>query len=236
MMQSPGSMARAGDDLAAGGATASYTINIAINQQALTQIWQAGQAVNLVRTVHDFAGNAAARKRAETSAMAVVWQAFQPFQTNAITWTETFHGFASTTALQIDSSLALSAQTGSALQPGMTSVYKGGHFAPGGAAADDALALQNASSANNLAFGLAQSATINARSSGLAPLCAVAVLAGESAQFFPQNTLLIFISSCRQRGTLIPMPADGLILSLNGAGRNWNLGFNESSNQFFIKV
>ena len=206
----------------------AFSIRIDIAPPALKRIAAAGQRVTLCRSVR-----AVAEARAAAPAGVVAWQAFLPFQTNEVAWTEMFSGFASVGVAPVGGAVVMNAHTAGAMNEGIFTVFSGGHFSAGSESCTG-YGIRNAAAGGLMSFGLAQLAAVNGAAGVLAPLNTLPVLSGQTACFLPGNTMCVFLSSCAAAGTVIPVADDAVVLTLGEAGRRWHLGFNAGTDRFYV--
>jgi len=143
-----------------------YQINIAIDDTGLQNIYQANQYVTIVNSV-------VSNPLADGN-LTVAWLAFQPLESNQITWTENYYLYATTTTLQDGVQIAMTSQTQEPAQAGWIYTFSEGQFS-GASGTGGTFNVDNQMSANDFSFGLAQSATVN-NTTTFAPLNAVPVL------------------------------------------------------------
>lgn len=209
-----------------------FTVNISIDSTGLSQIYDAYQSVTLVRSVASFVRSAPAMRTAAALPYSVVWLAFQPFESNIITWSDACELFASTTPAQAGNVIATNATTSGA-QPGDTWTLQNGQFSRTSSGGSGYLAANEQS--NGLTFGLLVSATVNGAAPVVAPLNVQPVLYNQLGQFTPGETIAVFLSSAGANGTIVPNIAGaGLTVSLTSSAPVVNLGFNDQTNQFYV--
>lgn len=201
-----------------------FEINITIDDLGLQQIYNSGQTVTLVKSV--------TASPLANGNLPVVWIAFQPAESNQITWIENYFIYASSTVLTAGAAIAMSSQTQESVQAGWTYTFAEGQFS--GAMGVGSTFNVNDQANGNWNFGLAQQATVNS-SSSLAPLNAQPVLFNEQASFTPIETVSIFLSTTNNNGVVISQVAsDALTVALTSQQAIANVGFNDSTNTFFL--
>jgi hypothetical protein len=204
-----------------------YQINIDIDDAGLQKIYQAGQKVTLVKSVIS--------NPVESGNLPIAWLAFQPLESNNVSWIENYYMYASTTVLQSGATIQMTSQTGAPVQTGWLYTFASGMFtgAQGGGA--DTFNLSNQMSNYNYGFGLAQYATVN-NTQTFAPLNAMPVLYNEDATFTPIETVSIFLSSYDNNGVVISQVAsNALTVQLTSQNPVANVGFNDSNNTFYLE-
>ncbi|WP_437962986.1 hypothetical protein WME76_48150 (plasmid) [Sorangium sp. So ce119] len=207
-----------------------YQVIIGIDSAGLHTIYRAGQAVTVIKCV---GGQVMTPKSAATS-LPVAWLAFQPLQSNQVMWTETYYAYATTTALQAGAVIVMNSKTGSPAQPGWTYTFAQGQFTSASASGSDSTFNVVNGQSNDFSFGLAQQATVN-NIATVAPVDAMPVLLGEEAYFSPSTTVLLFLSSCTQSGTvLVGSPSSALAIRLSSQSPTATVGFNDATNQFYL--
>ena len=209
-----------------------FTINISIDSTGVSQIYGASQSVTLVRSVDSFVRSAPALSMAAALPYSVVWLAFQPFQSNCITWSDACELIASTTPAQAGNVITASATTSGA-QPGETWTLQNGQFSLTSSGGGSGYLAANEQT-NGLTFGLLASATVNG-AQVVAPLNVQPVLYNQLGEFTPGETISVFLSSAGASGTIVPdIAGAGLTVSLTPASPVVNLGFNDETNQFYV--
>jgi hypothetical protein len=206
----------------------NFELSIAIDPAGLAQINSAYQYVTITRAVNAFAASAAALNNASALPYSVAWLAFTPYQNNVVTWTDACNLYASTTTGTVNTVITVNSATTAALA-GQSWTFQNGQFVLPVAGSGSAYSVTNAA-ANGLSFGLLAAAVVNGTSIN-APMNLQPALLNETAQFTPSETVSIFLSSVSAAGTVIPN-VSGLTVTLS-AGTT-NIGFNDSTNQFFL--
>jgi hypothetical protein len=210
-----------------------YQVTIDIDQQGVQKINQAQQFVTLVRNViSSVEGNSGHRMSPNTS---IAWLAFQPLESNTVTWTEDYILYATTTVLQSGASITISSQTPNPAQVGWNYTFQNGVITGAAGGAQGSFNLSNQMQ-GNFNLGLAQQATVN-NASSLAPLNAVPVFYNEHANFTPQEEIFIFLSSYGNNGSVIdPISGNDWTVTLSGSQPSATVGFNDSNNTFSLKL
>jgi hypothetical protein len=202
-----------------------YQLDIKIDGIGLNTIYNSGQAVTLVKSVVSsplVSGN-----------LPIAWLEFQPFQDNLVHWIENYYVYATVTTLQGGATIVMTSVSSTPVQAGWTYTFANGQFssAPGGASGVFTV-VNNMQGIIN--FGLAQYATVN-NTSVFAPLNAVPVPYNESVTFTPVENVSIFLSSYLNNGTVISQVAsNALAVTLTSQNPTANIGFNDSSNTFYL--
>jgi hypothetical protein len=211
-----------------------YSVDITIDENDLDKIYGANQSVTFVKSVNQFVG--ANVSSYDDYCCPVAWLAFQPLESNNVSWIENYYMYASTTVLQSGAAIKMNSQTTSAVQIGWLYTFASGMFtgASSGGEEPDAFNLYNGMTTPQFNFGLAQHASVN-NIQVFAPLNAVPVLYNQDAIFTPMETVSIFLSSCSANGTVIPIiPSNALTFTLTPQNPSANVGFNDNNNEFYI--
>ncbi|WP_394822973.1 hypothetical protein [Pendulispora albinea] len=208
----------------------SYCINIAIDSEGLKKIYSVGQTVTLCKGVMGHVQSKVAGQTGST----VAWIAFSPLQSNDVVYDElSYYLFATTTPLQFGNVISMSSQTPSPAQAGWTYTFDQGHFSgvPGSGTTYN---VYNGAIATTMAFGLAQSASVN-NVSVLAPQVALPVLYNQTVFFQPSTTVSIFLSSCQANGTILGgISSLALAVTPTREKPAVNVGFNDATNTFYL--
>jgi hypothetical protein len=204
----------------------TFTLNIAIAAQDVTTIWEAGQSVTLVRPTFKEVG-----MKSVPSQAIVAWLAFQPFQSNQISWSGTGNVYASTCPLQAGNQITPNALCATDAQISFLYTLENGTFSAT-PHAGPYLYVENQMASPAFNFGIVQKATVNSADSASA-VNALAILFNEQAYFVPSNTIQIFLSSCRTGGTILQQVAENaLTIQLTEENPAANVGFDGST--FFL--
>lgn len=202
-----------------------YQLNISIDNSALNAIYNAGQAVTLVKSVVAdplVSGN-----------LPVAWLEFQPLQENSITWIENYDIYATTSILQSGATIKMTSVTTTPVQPGWIYTFENAQFNGSAGGGSGTFNLEN-DMQGSFNFGLAQQATVN-NVTTFAPLNAMPVLFNEQASFTPEETVSIFLSSYVNNGVVISQVAsNALVVTLTSQTPTANIGFNDASNTFYL--
>ncbi|HEY1475994.1 MAG TPA: hypothetical protein VGF53_18145 [Pseudolabrys sp.] len=204
-------------------------MEIQIDSQGLSNIYNAGQLVTLVRLVDQSVGS----DLVAASSLSVAWQAFAPMQNNTVTWASDFYCFATTTPLVMNAVIEMNTQSAVPIRPGYVYAFTQGVFVQQKMSqSPKSYVVANAMPAGSYAFGLAQAAVVN-NVSILAPVCVVPVLYNETAYFNPTAVIATFLSTENAPGTLLPEPSNAFEIAVaSGSGRPM-LGFNDQTNLFY---
>lgn len=201
----------------------TYGLNINIDSAGLTNIYNAGQSVTLVKSVGS----------TTSSSSTVAWVSFQPYLGNVVSWTQNYLVYGTLLALQSGAQIVMTSATQNPVQAGFTYTFKQGQFsgASGGAAGSFNV---NNQQGNGINFGLAQTASVNG-TNVLAPLNAVPVNMNQTASFTPIETVSIFLSSYSNNGVVISSVAgNALSVQLTSASPVATIGFNNTNNTFYL--
>jgi hypothetical protein len=205
-----------------------YQLNIAIDSAGLEHIYNAGQSVTLVKSVvsNPLAGGN----------LPIAWVSFLPFQANSVSWIENYNLYATTTVLTAGATIVQTSVTGAPVLTGWTYTFAQGQFtgSQGGASGTYNTTNQQPNSMFN--FGLSQQAMVNNVPVN-APLNAIPVLYNESASFTPQENVSLFLSNVSNNGVVLSQVASGaLAVTLTSQSPTANIGFNDSTNRFYLQA
>jgi hypothetical protein len=210
-----------------------FNISIAISDKGLENIYGAGQRVTLVKSVQSFVDLAAEPGLTPQFPVIVAWQAFQPYEQNSVNWTDSYFLCTTTTPLEKNAVIVIGSETGEPAVPGWTYAFAQGQLKGSPGIGSDFI-VSNQTQEGSFSFCQGQSATVNDTVSALAPLNAVPVLYNEQAFFTPEETVAIFLSSCRDNGTVIPQtPSNALVIALSNASPAADVGFDDLNNTFY---
>ena len=178
----------------------NYQINIDIDDKGLNAIYAAGQSVTLVKSV--------VSAPLANGNLPIAWVAFQPLETNLVSWIENYYLYATTTVLQSGATITMTSTSGAPVQTGWIYNFEQGQFT-GVSGLGNTFNTEN--EMNGLFnFGLAQQASVN-NVTTLAPLNAVPVLFNEEASFTPLEQISIFLSSNVSNGSVISQVASNAL-------------------------
>ena len=205
-----------------------YQIYIDIDSKGLQKIYSAGQFVTLVKSG---ISDVMARDHNNSETQHVVWIAFQPLETNLVSWIENYYLYATTTVLRFGNTITMNSVTDVPVQTGWIYTFEQGHFKSNAGSGDTF----NAENQMNefFSFGLAQQATVN-NISTIAPLNAVTVLFNEEAIFSPQEQISIFLSSCNNGSLINQVPGNALTVALTSQQPVATVGFNDVQDTFYL--
>ncbi|XXT20092.1 hypothetical protein WME94_00815 [Sorangium sp. So ce429] len=200
-----------------GGAQAM--IQIDIDKKGLDAIHAAGQSVALVKG------------GASPGGATVAWLTFQPFQTNQVTWTESYDVYATTTLLAPNAVILVNSKSGSA-ETGWTYTLEDGQFTAAAGGVTGAISVANQAQ-NGLSFGLLQQALVNnVAVSG--PESAIPVLYNQTTFLTPSTTISIFLTPAGSNGTILyEVPSNALTVTATAASPTVNVGFDDATNTFY---
>lgn len=201
----------------------TYQLTIDIDNAGLTNIYNAGQYVTLVKSVI-----------ASSTESQVAWISFQPLQTNVVSWVENYYLYATTTAMQSGATITMTSTSSNAVQEGWLYTFQNGQFNGGTSGTGTTFNVANQMNNASYNFGLAQYASVN-NVSTFAPLNAVSVLYNETASFTPQEIISIYLSSFSNNGTVISSVAsNALTVTLTSTSPSAVIGFNDANNTFYL--
>jgi hypothetical protein len=202
-----------------------YQVNISIDSTGLTNIYAAGQAVTLVKSVVSqplVSGN-----------LPVAWINFQPFQQNAVSWVENYNLYATTTALQAGAKIVQTSVTGAPVVTGFVYDFAQGFFTGHQGGASGTFNMNNLQQ-GMFSFGLSQQAMVN-NVPVIAPLNAIPVLYNQMATFTPKENVSIFLSNIIDNGIVLSQVAsNALTVTLTSQSPMANIAFNDSTNTFYL--
>ncbi len=209
-------------------------MDIQIDSQGLTKIYNAGQVVTLMRRVDQTVETDAVAANSIAALPAVGWQAFAPMQTNTVTWTDDFFCFATTTPLVVGAVIEINAKSDAPVEVGNVYAFTQGQFVQQQQKSKSAQSyvVSNTTPSGSFAFGLAQAAVVN-NVSRLAPFCVVPVLYNEAAYFNPTQVIATFLSSAKASGAVLPAPSNTCDVVVASGSNGPTLGFNDQTNLFF---
>jgi hypothetical protein len=204
----------------------TFTLDIAISAPDVTKIRNAGQSVTLVRSVFGEVGLMSVEAKA-----IVAWLAFQPFQSNQVSWTGTGTVYGTASTLAPGDQILANAVCDQEAQAGFLYTLKDGTFSvtphPG-----PYIYVENQNASPPFSFGLLQKATVNSPGTPAA-VNALQVLFNEQAYFGISNDVKIFLASCAGGGTVLAqIPDNALTVQLTAQAPAANIGFNGSA--FFL--
>lgn len=203
-----------------------YQLSINIDSAGLANIYAANQYITIVKSV--------TANPLQSGNLPVAWISFQPFQSNIVTWVETYNIYATVSSLQSGATIKQTSVTDVPVQTGMTYTLAEGSFssASGGGSGVFTCANQQAPMLN---FGLSQEAVINGVTVN-APLNAVPILYDESASFTPIENVSIFLSNIVNNGVVLSQIAsNALPVTLTSQTPTATIGFADASNTFFLE-
>jgi hypothetical protein len=202
-----------------------YQLTIDIDSGDLQQLYDANQAITIVKSV--------VSQPLASGNLPIAWVHFQPLQTNVVTWITDYYIYATTTAIQAGASITRTSLTGVPVQPAYTYTLKQGAFATtqgGPAGTFNACNEQG----QMLGFGLSQKAMVNNVMTD-APLNVVPVLNNESVTFTPEETVSIFLSNVVNNGVVLSQVAsNALSVVLTSQQPSASIGFDGGSNSFHL--
>lgn len=204
-------------------------MEIRIDSQGLSEIGSVGQVVTLLRRVDQIVET----NLVAVSSPAVAWQAFAPFQTNTVTWTDDFYAFVTTTPIAMTAVLKMNSRSAAPMTAGYIYAFAQGSFVRQQISqSPNAYVVGNATPTGSFSFGLAQAAVVNGASI-LAPVCVAPVLYNQAAYFSPTTVIATFLSTAEAPGTILPMPSNAFEIAMPSGSGGPTLGFNDQTNTFF---
>jgi hypothetical protein len=202
-----------------------YQLNINIDNAGLNQIYNAGQAVTLVKSV--------VANPLGSGNLPIAWVTFQPLEVNLVSWIENYNIYATTTSLVAGATIVQTSVTGAPVLTGWMYTFAEGQFtgAVGGSASTYNMTNEQQGMFN---FGLSQQALVNG-TQVMAPLNAIPVLNNEQATFTPEESVSIFLSTSTNNGVVLSQVAgNALPVTLTSQNPTANIGFTDSTNSFYL--
>lgn len=209
---------------------ATFTLNLEIDNASLQLIRSAQERIILAKPVGGGSPN-------------VVWQSFDPFGSNSVTWTEEFGLYASDTQVINGASIRkMSSQEPAddasyyTFTPGATfeGPYLDPRVGPGQYAAQNSMPN---SQYPVLTFGLTQAATINGAPVKGRPLNAVSVLPNRFVSFTPITTVYVWLESNVTSSTVISnITSNNTIVKYAGAITTRDLVYDPNLGMFAPKA
>jgi hypothetical protein len=209
---------------------ANFNLSLEIDSASLKLIRAAQERIILAKPV------------GTGSAPNVVWQSFDPFESNEVTWTEEFGVYASDAVLVAGANIRKMSDQEPADEAhyytfGAGATFEGPFTDPRvGAGQYGALNAMPNSSYPQLTFGLTQTATINAQTAKGRPLNAVSVLPNRFVTFTPITTVYVWLESNLASSTVITsIVANQTVVKYSGAITTRELVYDPDSGMFIPK-
>lgn len=204
----------------------NYELDITFDQAGLIALTAAGQSVTIVKQT--------------AGSKPVAWITFTPQMANAITWTEQYSVYSSTTNTQSGAVIVTSSST-SAIGGSSYNLNASGFFDPGVSGAVGTTQYQIENSDPTLMIGttamvtggLVQGANVNG-SVVSAPMCAVGILFNQTALFTPIETINVFTSSYSNNGMVISQVAGNALTVTYTTNAKASIKYNDQNNQFIL--
>jgi hypothetical protein len=214
----------------------TYTLTINIDNPGLTQIASAGEYVTIMQLVTPYAQSTTASsvRVSDVAAIptAVAWVAFTPFNSNTVTWSDSYAIFASNGAPAVGSAITMNSQTSGAAQLGWTYTLQSGRFTgQSGSGSGYIVANQQTGTSGGIYFGLATQPTINNTPQGLLPMNAFYVAYNQNGWFLPTQQISIFVSTCQTSGSAIPVLGGGTLIDFSNTS-SATVQFDDATNSF----
>jgi len=208
----------------------TYQLTINLDQAAVQEITEAGQAITLAQDVTSFVESGDTRE-AVTSKPSVAWLAFSPFENNTVQWNDEVNLYASTGSLTVGSVLTVNSQTTDPVQLGDLYPFQGGLFGTASTGVTGSYGAANQEQGTAYLFGLLAAATVNDTATS-GPLDAADVLYDENGYFYPATNVYVFLSSASENGTVLPeIPGNALQIAIT-PGLDAAVCFDDSTNSF----
>lgn len=200
-----------------------YRLIICIDQEGLQQIYDAGMAVAIVKTVFV--------KPAPAAPTPLAWIILHPLQQTEVAWTDNYGVYATKEAIGVGTTIAAIADCSA--RPGGTYTYAGETFSSSMAGPPDAITVNNQQTEEPVCFGVSQLTIIDG-SAALLPLNVTPVPAGRPFSFAPQEIVSIFLTSMSDNGVVLPeVPPNAPIVTLTPESPSVNIGFNKTTWAFY---
>jgi hypothetical protein len=188
----------------------TYTLTIQFDPNDLQTISLANELVTIVSDVSAIVTSAQPANTINMMAIiptSVVWQAFQPFENNTVTWSDSYQLYASQVLPAGGAIIQQQAQQ-TAVVTKILPYQINGIFGPpesGVSLPMNVFGVSNQyQSASYLAFGLSAAANVNGMSIASAPMNASAVPTNQDAQFSPTNNVQVFLQTGTANGMVLP--------------------------------
>jgi hypothetical protein len=202
----------------------NFELEIDFTTAQVKSLLAAGQRVTIVKSV------------AGGGSTTVAWLAFSPFNSNDVTWTESYYIYSTTSSLTAGTMLKQASETDDPAILGHWYALSGNVFADEGSQSIYAgqYAAINENGQNNLSFGLSQDALVNG-ADVLAPICAIPVLNTNVATFVPSQNLSVYMSNTINNGVVVSsVSSTATTVSLTTQHNKGTLTYDSTNNQFSV--
>ncbi|HEX6098129.1 MAG TPA: hypothetical protein VF432_17515 [Thermoanaerobaculia bacterium] len=226
-----------------------FQVDLEFDVAGLAKIAGQGQFVTVFRSVTAVVGTAAARYAEATfpvgtaaaryaeATFPVAWLAFQPLATaNVLIWTDAANLYAAAAAPAPGGVIAFPfpART-HGLTPGLSSTLCDGAFRTAGVGPDPSAYRAVNAQRDFFCFGLIGEAFLNGVPRPHRPMNIQSTLLNEAVDFIlDPGAITIALTNIGTDGTMMPVEAGGLPLTLSGASPTAKVGFDDSTNEFFL--
>lgn len=200
-----------------------YRLVICIDPAGLQQIYDAGMAVAIVKTVFV--------KPAPAAPLPVAWIVLRPLQQNEVAWTDDYGVYATKAEIEVGTTIVAIADCSA--RSGWTYTYAAEVFSGSAGGPQDAISVNNEQTEEPVNFGVSQRTNVNG-STALLPLNVMPVLAGRPLSFAPQEVVSIFLTPMLNSGVVVPeVPPNALIVTLTPESSSVNIGFSNATWTFY---
>jgi len=202
----------------------NFELEVDFTTDQVKALLAAGQHVTIVKSV------------AGGGSTTVAWLAFSPFNSNDVTWTESYYIYSTTSSLTAGTTLRQASETDDPAILGHLYELSGNVFADQGSQSIYAgqYAATNQNGQNNLAFGLSQDALVNG-ADVLAPICAIPVRNTNTATFVPSQNLSVYMSDTIDNGVVVSsVSSTASKICLTTQHNKATLTYDSNNNQFTV--
>jgi hypothetical protein len=200
-----------------------YRLVICIDRSGLQQIYTAGMAVAIVKTV--------VVKPAPAAPLPVAWIILHPLEQNEVAWTDDYGVYATKDAIAVGATITAIADCSA--QSGWIYTYAADVFRGSAGGSQDTITVSNEQTKEPVSFGVSQRTNVNG-STALLPLNVTLVPAGRPFSFAPQEIVSIFLTPMRNNGAVLPeVPPNAPIVTLTPESPSVNIGFNDATWAFY---
>ena len=159
---------------------------------------------------------------------------------NAVTWTEQYSVYSSTTNAQSGAQIVTSSEA-TAIGGSSYTLNTSGYFDPGVSGAVGPTQYKIINGDPNLVIGttpmvtagLVQGASVNGTTVS-SPMCAAGVLYNQTALFTPIETIIVYTSSYSNNGIVISQVAGNALTVQYTTNNKASIAYNDQNNQFIL--
>lgn len=204
----------------------NYELDLTFDQAGLDALAASGQRVTIVKQ--------------STGGKQTAWITFTPQLANAVTWTEQYSVYSSTTNAQSGAKIVTSSEA-TAIGGSSYNLNTSGYFDPGVSGAVGPTQYQIFNGDPNLMIattamvtaGLVQGASVNGTTVS-SPMCAAGVLYNQTALFTPIETIMVYTSSYSDNGIVISQVAGNALTVQYTTNNKASIAYNDQNNQFIM--